>query len=116
AAIFLLMTAAALGSAGARANRFLSASWFKGLSGLALHIYLWHQLVLGIMNLQFGGLDKADLGSRFVTGFGLVVVALGGSIIVAKMSQPLTDWPYERYRARHGRSRGRGATPAPTRS
>ena len=109
AAIILLMTAATLGRPNAPGNHWLSSRWFKPLSALALHIYLWHQLVLGIMNRAFGGLDKVDLGSKFVTGFVIVIGALAGSILVAWMSQPITDWPYQRYRARHGHLRAEGA-------
>jgi peptidoglycan/LPS O-acetylase OafA/YrhL len=114
-AIVLLMTAATLGSARHPRNRWLSSWWLKPLSGLALHVYLWHQLVLGILNRWSGGIDKVDLGSRVVTGAVLVFVAVMGSILVARASQPLTDWPYERYRALHGRLRGRGAKPQPAR-
>jgi peptidoglycan/LPS O-acetylase OafA/YrhL len=111
-AIVLLMTPAALGSPSASANRWLSSDRFKPLSALALHVYLWHQLVLGIMNRWFGGLDKVDLGPRVVTGTALVASALGGAYLVAWLSQPSTDLPYERYRAAIGRSRNRPARAA----
>lgn len=122
AACVLLMSAAALGSPRDPVNRWLSAKRFKPLSGLALHIYLWHQLVLGIINAildsSVGGIGKLDLGTRFVTGAVLVAVALGGTIVVAWVSQPFTDWPYERFRARHGLLRRGGMArerPRPTR-
>lgn len=115
-AIALLMSAAAMGPKRAPANVWLSSRRFKPLSALALHIYLWHQLVLGIMNRLFGGLDKVDFGMRFTTGAGLVLIALLGSITVSWVCQPFTDWPYERYRARHGTLRVRGgpSRPKPT--
>lgn len=114
-AIVLLMTAATLGAPSDRSNRWLSSSFFKPLSGLALHIYLWHQLVLGIMNKMFDGIDKVSLGPRFLTGAVLVTCAIGGSFLLARLSQPLTDWPYEKYRAINGRLRGRAAAPQPRR-
>lgn len=117
-AVVLLMGAATLGSPREPRNRWLSSWWLKPLSGLALHIYLWHQLVLGIMNKVldregYRGLDHVDLGSRFLTGAVLVLIALMGTILVARISQPLTDWPYEKYRAIKGRMRGRAAPPQP---
>lgn len=114
-AVVLLMSAAGLGSSREPTNRFLSSWWLKPLSGLALHIYLWHQLVLGIMNRAFGGIDKVDLGPRWLTGAVLVLIAWTGSVLVARASQPLTDWPYEKYRAAKGRLRGRAAAPQPRR-
>jgi peptidoglycan/LPS O-acetylase OafA/YrhL len=95
------------------ANQWLSSSRFKPLSALALHIYLWHQLVLGVMNqLLPNGMGEVDFAPRFVMGAVLVAVALGGSIAVAWVTQPVTDWPYERYRSRHGMLR-RGAPRKP---
>jgi peptidoglycan/LPS O-acetylase OafA/YrhL len=114
-AVVLLMTAAALGPKDAPANRWLSSRRFKPLSALALHIYLWHQLVLGVMNLLLpNGMGETDFGPRWFMAAVLVVVALAGSIAVAWVTQPLTDWPYERYRSRHGLLRAKGASrPAP---
>ncbi|MCB0971308.1 MAG: acyltransferase [Acidimicrobiales bacterium] len=114
-AVILLMSAAAVGPRDDPSNRWLSAKRFKPLSALALHIYLWHQLVLGVINrlLQTpdgsGGIGEVDFAPRFVMGVVLVAVALGGTIAVAWVTQPVTDWPYERYRSRHGLLRARGA-------
>jgi peptidoglycan/LPS O-acetylase OafA/YrhL len=118
-AIIFLMGAATLGAPRQRSNRWLSSWWMKPISGLALHIYLWHQLVLGLINKLldkwgYGGIDKVDLGPRWFTGLVLVFVALVGTILVARASQPITDWPYEQYRAVKGRLRGRGAAPQPS--
>lgn len=108
-AVVLLMSAAAMGTPDVPSNRWLSSKRFKPLSALALHIYLWHQLVLGVMNqLLPNGMGEVDFGPRFVEGAVLVAVALTGSIAVAWVTQPATDWPYERYRSRHGMLRGRG--------
>lgn len=119
-AIVLLMVPAVLGSARAPSNAWLSSWWMKPVSGLALHIFLWHQCVLDTMNKVFdkagyGGLDKVNIGGRFLTGTCLTLIALVGSILVARVTQPLTDWPYEKYRAINGRMRGRGAAPQPRR-
>lgn len=113
-AVVLLMSAAAVGPKDAPSNVWLSSKRFKPLSALALHIYLWHQLVLGVMNLLLqdsgsGGLGETDFAPRFVMGIVLAAVALGGTIAVAWVTQPVTDWPYERYRSRHGLLRARGA-------
>jgi peptidoglycan/LPS O-acetylase OafA/YrhL len=113
------MGAATLGSTREPSNRWLSSWWLKPLSGLALHIYLWHQLVLGLINKLldkwgYGGIDKVDLGPRALTGAVLVFVALVGTVLLARASQPFTDWPYERYRAVKGRARGKGAAPQPS--
>lgn len=109
-AVGLLMSAAALGPRVASANLWLSHKRFKPLSALALHIYLWHQLVLGVMNqLLPNGMGQTDFGPRWFMVIVLAAVALGGTIAVAWVSQPLTDWPYERYRARHGLLRAKGA-------
>lgn len=112
AAIILLMAAAALGPRDDPANRWLSHKRFKPLSALALHIYLWHQLVLGVLNLMLpNGLGELDFAPRWAEAVVICTVALLGSIAVAWVTQPLTDWPYERYRALHGLLR-RGAPPA----
>ncbi|WP_421118966.1 acyltransferase family protein [Aquihabitans daechungensis] len=109
--VVLLMTAAALGAGRDPANRWLSAKRFKVLSALALHIFLWQQLVLGVLNKIVDGNDKVDLGPRFVTITVMAAVALGATIAVAWVTQPFTDWPYEKYRRRHGTLRRRGAPP-----
>jgi peptidoglycan/LPS O-acetylase OafA/YrhL len=115
-AVVLLMSAAALGPKDAPANVWLSSRRFKPLSALALHIYLWHQLVLGVMNLLLpNGMGETDFGPRWAMAAVLVAVALGGSIAVAWVTQPLTDWPYERYRSRHGLLRVKGAPGAEVR-
>ncbi|WP_426571813.1 acyltransferase family protein [Aquihabitans sp. McL0605] len=113
--VVLLMTAAALAPSRAKANAWLSQQRFKVLSALALHIFLWQQLVLGVLNKIVGGNDKVDLGPRFLTCLVMVAVALGATIAVAWVTQPLTDWPYEQYRKRNGILRRRG-TPPPSRS
>ena len=65
-AVFLLMAAAALGPRNDPANRWLSHKRFKPLSALALHIYLWHQLVLGVLNLMLPhGLGEMDFAPRW---------------------------------------------------
>jgi peptidoglycan/LPS O-acetylase OafA/YrhL len=45
----------------------------------------------------------------------MVAVALGATIAVAWVTQPLTDWPYEQYRRRHGILRRRSSVQARTR-
>ena len=66
-AVFLLMVAAALGRSDDPANRWLSHKRFKPLSALALHIYLWHQLVLGVLNLMLpNGLGELDFAPRWI--------------------------------------------------
>lgn len=108
-AVFLLMAAAALGRRDDPANRWLSHKRFKPLSALALHIYLWHQLVLGVINLLLpNGMGELDFAPRWVEAIVICAVALLGTIALAWVTQPLTDWPYERYRSVHGLLR-RGA-------
>src|SRR5690606_21888903 len=112
-AVFLLMGAAALGPRNDPANRWLSHERFKPLSALALHIYLWHQLVLGVLNLMLPhGLGQLDFAARWIEIVVICAAALFGTISVAWVSQPLTDWPYERYRRLHGLLRRGGARPA----
>jgi peptidoglycan/LPS O-acetylase OafA/YrhL len=111
ALVVLLMTASTLGSPRDAANRWLGHKRFKPLSALALHIFLWQQLVLGVVNKIVDGNDKVDLGPRFLTIVVMAAVALGGTLAVAWVTQPLTDWPYEQYRRRHGTLRRRGAPP-----
>jgi peptidoglycan/LPS O-acetylase OafA/YrhL len=108
----LLMTAATLGRRDSVGNRFLASGRFKWLSALALHVYLWHQLVIGVINnLIPNGIGELDFAPRFVMGVVMVAVAVAGSIAVAWVSQPLTDQFYERYRQRHGMLRAAGAPP-----
>jgi peptidoglycan/LPS O-acetylase OafA/YrhL len=114
-AVVLLMTAAALAPQRDRANAWLSDKRFKVLSALALHIFLWQQLVLGVLNKIVDGNDKVDLGPRAFTCLVMVAVALGATIAVAWVTQPLTDWPYEQYRRRHGILRRRSSVQARTR-
>ena len=110
-AVFLLMGAAAIGRQDDPANRWLSHKRFKPLSALALHIYLWHQLVLGVLNLMLpNGLGELDFAPRWIEAGVIAAAALFGTISVAWVTQPLTDWPYERYRQVHGLLR-RGAGP-----
>lgn len=114
-AIVLLMSAATIGPSDDSTNRFLSSPRFKFLSSLALHIYLWHQLVLGMMNKWLGGLDQVDWGGRFLTGLLLCLLALGGTIALSWATLPATEYLYQRYRRRHGRTAmrskvGEGAT------
>lgn len=76
---------------------------------MALHIYLWHQLVLGVLNLMLpNGLGELDFAPRWIEAIVICAAALFGTISVAWVTQPFTDWPYERYRSRHGLLR-RGA-------
>lgn len=111
-AVFLLMAAAALGPRNDPANRWLSHKRFKPLSALALHIYLWHQLVLGVLNLMLpNGLGELDFAPRAIEVTVIAAAALLGTISVAWVTQPMTDWPYERYRQVHGLLR-RGAGPS----
>ncbi|MEZ5203778.1 MAG: acyltransferase family protein [Acidimicrobiales bacterium] len=111
-AVFLLMAAAAIGPRNDPANRWLSHKRFKPLSALALHIYLWHQLVLGVLNLMLPhGLGELDFAPRWIEVIVICAAALFGTISVAWVTQPLTDWPYERYRQVHGLLR-RGAGPS----
>ncbi|MGN6696297.1 MAG: acyltransferase family protein [Aquihabitans sp.] len=111
-AVFLLMAAAALGPRNDPANRWLSHKRFKPLSALALHIYLWHQLVLGVLNLMLPhGLGEMDFAPRWIEAAVICAAALFGTISVAWVTQPMTDWPYERYRQLHGLLR-RGAGPS----
>ena len=111
-AVFLLMAAAALGPRNDPANRWLSHKRFKPLSALALHIYLWHQLVLGVLNLMLPhGLGEMDFAPRWIEAVVICAAALFGTISVAWVTQPMTDWPYERYRQLHGLLR-RGAGPS----
>ena len=111
-AVLLLMSAAALGPRANRSNVWLSHKRFKPLSALALHIYLWHQFVLGVINLLLPhGIGDVDLGPRWLTGLVLVAMALGGTIAVAWVSQPFTDWPYEQYRKRKGMLRPGAVAP-----
>ncbi len=111
-AVFLLMAAAALGPRNDPANRWLSHKRFKPLSALALHIYLWHQLVLGVLNLMLPhGLGEMDFAPRWIEAIVICAAALFGTISVAWVTQPMTDWPYERYRQLHGLLR-RGAGPS----
>lgn len=112
-AIVLLMTAAGLGRSTDPQNAFLGSSRFKWLSGLALHIYLWHQLVLGLMNRALGGLDKVDIGSRFTSGLWLCILALAGTVLLSWVSLPVTDYLYHRYRRLHGASSGASVAAGP---
>lgn len=103
-AIVLLMVPAGLGRRRDPANAFLSHPRFRFLSSLALHIYLWHQLVLGLLNRALGGLDKVDYGGRFATGVVLCALALGGTVLLSWATLPATEYLYQRYRRRHGRT------------
>lgn len=103
-AIALLMVPAAFGPSTNPTNRFLGARRFKFLSSLALHIYLWHQLVLAMMNKALGGLDRVDLGGRFLTGTVLCAVAIALTVLLSWVTLPVTEFLYQRYRRRHGRT------------
>ncbi|HWJ97424.1 MAG TPA: hypothetical protein VNQ33_04645, partial [Acidimicrobiales bacterium] len=52
-----------------------------------------------------------DFAPRWIEAVVICAAALFGTISVAWVTQPMTDWPYERYRQLHGLLR-RGAGPS----
>ena len=80
---------------------------------LALPIVLGQQRVRGVDTTIVDGAGERGRGPRDVTADVMVAVALGAPLAVAGVTQPLTDWPYEQYRQRHGVLRGKGTPPGP---
>ena len=73
--------------------------------------------MLGVLNLMLpGGLGELDFAPRWIEAIVICTATLLGTIAVAWVTQPFTDWPYERYRQVHGLLRRGAGSPTPVRA
>lgn len=96
--VVCLMVAVVLGDQRSRTNRFLATKWFGWFGLLSLHLYLWHQLLLGAFDRYVTRTAEVRLGTRFTTGLLLAALAVVVAVAVSAAFQPLLDWPYRRWR------------------
>lgn len=122
-AVLPMMITIMLGDQRASVNRWLSNKRFLLLGALSLHIYLWHQLLLGAFDRYVH--EIANLGgSRFTTATLLCAVMVACTVALSAALRPILDAPYHRWSNRFERRPRRPQTgsatqtplPAPRRS
>jgi peptidoglycan/LPS O-acetylase OafA/YrhL len=105
------MLVMALGYQDRSYNRWFSSRRWGLLALLSLHVYLWHQLVLGGFDRYVTEAAAVQIGSRFTTG---VIMATGAVLVTVAWSallRPVLDRPYLRWS--HSLPRPADAAPAP---
>lgn len=92
-----LMITACLGAPDRGFNRFLSSSRWNRLAVLSLHMYLWHQLVLGGFDRYVTEITGVQIGSRFTTGVILCTGAIVITTLWSALLRPVLDAPAKRW-------------------
>lgn len=75
-------------------NRLFGAPGWKRLAVISLHVYLWHQLVLGGFDRYVTEAAGVSFGSRFTTGLVMCVGAVIVTVVWASIWQLPLDRPY----------------------
>ena len=78
-------------------NRWFSSARWGFLALLSLHIYLWHQLVLGAIDRYAFRVNAVEFGPRFTTGLVMCAAAVGITIAWSALLRPGLDSPYKRW-------------------
>jgi len=92
AMVYLIM-----GNQRSKANTWLSDKRWLWLAALSLHVYLWHQFVLGTWDRYVTQIADMTIGPRFTTG---LIIAIGCAVITIGLSaalRPSLDWPYTQW-------------------
>ena len=92
AMVYLIM-----GDQKSKANTWLSDKRWLWLAALSLHVYLWHQFVLGAFDKYVTQIADLTIGPRFTTG---IIIGIGCAVITIALSatlRPALDWPYSRW-------------------
>lgn len=95
-----LMTYLLLGVQDRGANKWLSAPRFFWLSVLSLHIYLWHQLLLGAFDRYVTEIADVRYGPRFTTIAVLAAVMVVATVGLSALLRPVLDLAYRRWSKR----------------
>ncbi|MCB1030352.1 MAG: CocE/NonD family hydrolase [Acidimicrobiales bacterium] len=92
-----LMVVMVLGVQDRSFNRVLGSPRWNFFATLSLHLYLWHQLVLGGFDHYITEIANVDLGTRFITGLVLVTGAIATTTAWSALLRPALDAPYSRW-------------------
>ena len=97
AVVIPLMILTTLGSSERGFNRMLSSPRWNRLAILSLHMYLWHQLVLGGFDRYVTDIADVRIGSRFTTGLILCTGAVVATALWSAIWRPALDAPSARW-------------------
>ena len=76
----------------------LGSSKWTWLAMLSLHVYLWHQLFLGVFDRYVTKIDSVPhLGPRFTTGAAIAAAAGIITLTWSALTRPVLDLPYRRW-------------------
>ncbi len=78
-------------------NRRLASARWAWLGALSLHVYLWHQGILGVFDRYVTELAKLEIGTRWLTA----IIVAGGALVLtiawSALTRPALDRPYARW-------------------
>jgi peptidoglycan/LPS O-acetylase OafA/YrhL len=86
-----------LGDQRSPANTWFSDRRWAWLAVLSLHLYLWHQLMLGGFDRYVTEVAELQIGPRFTTGLIIWAGAVLATVAVSAALRPVLDWPYARW-------------------
>ena len=86
-----------LGDADRSFNRWFSSTRWNHLALISLHVYLWHQLVLGGFDRYVTEVAEVRIGTPLTTGVILCIGAVGATVAWASLLRPGLDAPYRRW-------------------
>lgn len=86
-----------LGDQRSPANTWFSDRRWGWLAVLSLHLYLWHQLMLGGFDRYVTEVAELHIGPRFTTGLAVWAGAVLATVAVSAALRPVLDWPYARW-------------------
>ncbi len=89
-----LMTVMVLGDQRRGFNRWLGDRRWQPLAVLSLHVYIWHQLLLGGFDRYVTEIADVRYGPRFTTGAILMVGAIVATVAWSWLLRPVLDRPY----------------------
>jgi predicted acyl esterase/peptidoglycan/LPS O-acetylase OafA/YrhL len=78
-------------------NRWFSSARWGFLALLSLHVYLWHQLILGGIDRYWFEVATVRIGPRFTTGLVMCLLAAGLTVAWSALLRPGLDLPGDRW-------------------
>jgi hypothetical protein len=78
-------------------NKWFSSARWGFLALLSLHVYLWHQLILGGIDKYWFNVASVHIGPRLTTGIVMCVLAAGLTIAWSAILRPILDLPGDRW-------------------
>ncbi|MCU1372123.1 MAG: Cocaine esterase [Ilumatobacteraceae bacterium] len=78
-------------------NKWFSSARWGFLALLSLHVYLWHQLILGGIDKYWFNVASVRIGPRLTTGIVMCVLAAGLTIAWSAVLRPILDQPGDRW-------------------